>query len=135
MYGLAGPAPGRRYLEIIMDLPQEGHLLRIIIGESSRHKGTPLYEWIVVKAREFGVAGATVVRGMMGYGANSRIKTTSILRLSEDLPVIIEMVDTREMLEDFLEIVSPALKEGLVTFEKMHIWMYRSEKQGSGTAT
>ncbi|MCL7486698.1 MAG: DUF190 domain-containing protein [Desulfobulbaceae bacterium] len=118
-----------------MDLPQEGHLLRIIIGESSRHKGTPLYEWIVVKAREFGVAGATVVRGMMGYGANSRIKTTSILRLSEDLPVIIEMVDTREMLEDFLEIVSPALKEGLVTFEKMHIRMYRSEKQGGGAAT
>ncbi|HER62714.1 MAG TPA: DUF190 domain-containing protein [Desulfobacteraceae bacterium] len=117
-----------------MDLPQEGHLLRIIIGESSRHKGMPLYEWIVIRAREFGVAGATVVRGMMGYGANSRIKTTSILRLSEDLPVVIEMVDTREKLEAFLEIVSPALKEGLVTFEKMHIRMYRSEKQGSGSA-
>lgn len=111
-----------------MDLPQEGHLLRIIIGESSRHQGKPLYEWIVTKAREYGVAGATVVRGMMGYGANSRIKTTSILRLSEDLPVIIELVDTKEMLEMFLEVVDPVLKEGLVTFEKMHIRMYRSAK-------
>lgn len=109
-----------------MDLPQEGHLLRIIIGESSRHEGMPLYEWIVVKARECGVAGATVVRGMMGYGANSRIKTTSILILSEDLPVIIEMIDTREMLEGFLEIIDPVIKEGLVTFEKMNIRLYRS---------
>lgn len=112
-----------------MDLPQEGYLLRIIIGESSRHQGMPLYEWIVVKARESGVAGATVVRGMMGYGANSRIKTTSILRLSEDLPVIIEMIDTKEMLEQFLEVVDPAIKEGLVTFEKMHIRMYRSTQR------
>ncbi len=113
-----------------MNLPQEGHLLRIIIGESSRHGGMPLYEWIVIQAREYGVAGATVTRGMMGYGANSRIKTTSILMLSEDLPVIIEMIDTKKMLEDFLEIVSPVLNEGLVTFEKMHIRMYRSNQKG-----
>jgi len=112
-----------------MDLPQEGYLLRIIIGESDRHGGTPLYEWIVVKARECGVAGATVVRGMMGYGANSRIKTTSILRLSEDLPVIIELVDTRKMLEEFLELIDPVIKEGLITFEKMHIRMYRAAKK------
>jgi PII-like signaling protein len=85
----------------------------------------PLYEWIVIKAREVGVAGATVVRGMMGYGANSRIKTTSILMLSEDLPVVIEMIDTQEKLEKFLEIVDPVINEGLVTFEKMHIRMYR----------
>ncbi|GAB4332232.1 MAG: DUF190 domain-containing protein [Desulfobulbaceae bacterium] len=118
-----------------MDLPQEGYLLRIIIGESTRHDGMPLYEWIVVKARECGIAGATVLRGMMGYGANSRIKTASILRLSEDLPVVIEMVDTREMLEQFLEILDPVLTEGLVTFEKMHIRMYRgtgSGDQGTG---
>ena len=108
-----------------MDLPQEGYLLRIIIGESDGHAGMHLYEWIVVKARECGVAGATVVRGMMGYGANSRIKTTSILRLSEDLPVIIELVDTRRMLEEFLEIIDPVISEGLVTFEKMNIRMYR----------
>lgn len=117
-----------------MDLPQEGHLLRIIIGESSRHEGIPLYEWIVIRAREQGIAGATVVRGMMGYGANSRIKTTSILRLSEDLPVIIEMIDTREKLEHFLELVNPVLKEGLVTFEKMHIHMYRSSPKNGHTA-
>ncbi|MDD3618606.1 MAG: DUF190 domain-containing protein [Desulfobulbaceae bacterium] len=109
-----------------MDLPLEGYLLRIIIGEGARHAGRPLYEWIVVKARECGVAGATVVRGMMGYGANSRIKTTSILRLSEDLPVIIEMVDTRTMLEQFLEVIDPVISEGLVTFEKMNIRMYRA---------
>ena len=109
-----------------MELPREGYLLRIIIGESSRHEGKPLYEWIVTTARKYGVAGATVVRGMMGYGANSRIKTASILRLSEDLPVIIELVDTREMLEQFLEIVDPMLNEGLVTFEQMHIRMYRA---------
>ena len=116
-----------------MNLPQQGHLLRIIVGESSRHEGMPLYEWIVTRAREHGVAGATVVRGMMGYGANSRIKTTSILRLSEDLPVVIEMIDTREILEGFLEVVDPVLKGGLVTFEKMHILMYRSADKSSGS--
>ncbi len=109
-----------------MELPEEGYLLRIFIGESSRYENTPLYEWIVVKARQFGVAGATVVRGMMGYGANSRIRTASILRLSEDLPIIIELIDTREMLEQFLELVDPVIGEGLVTFEKMHIHMYRA---------
>lgn len=112
-----------------MDLPEQGHLLRIIIGESDRHEGMPLYEWLVIKAREYGVAGATVVRGMMGYGANSRIKTASILRLSEDLPIVIEMIDTRETLEGFLEIVDPVLKGGLVTFEQMQIRMYRSTGQ------
>ena len=117
-----------------MDLPQEGFLLRIIIGESDRYEGKPLYEWIVIKARECGVAGATVVRGMMGYGASSRIKTTSILRLSEDLPVIIELVDTRRMLEEFLEVVDPALKEGLITLEKMNIRMYRSGKNKRSTS-
>lgn len=109
-----------------MNLPQEGYLLRIIIGESARHESMPLYEWIVVKAREQGVAGATVVRGMMGYGANSRIKTTSILRLSEDLPIVLELVDTRSMLEEFLETIDPVISEGLVTLEKMHIRMYRA---------
>lgn len=129
-----GPVDSLRHLEIIMDLPQEGYLLRIIIGESDRYGGKPLYEWIVIKARECGVAGATVVRGMMGYGANSRIKTASILRLSEDLPVIIEMVDTREMLEQFLEVVDPVLREGLVTFEKMNIRMYRSADREAGSS-
>jgi len=108
-----------------MELPQEGCMLRIIIGESSRHQGKHLYEWIVIQARKWGLAGATVTRGMMGYGANSRIKTSSILRLSEDLPVIVELIDEKEILEDFLEIVDPVIGEGLVTMEKMHIRLYR----------
>ena len=108
-----------------MELPQEGCLLRILIGEGAHYQGKRLYEWIVVKARECGVAGATVTRGMMGYGANSRIKTTSILCLSEDLPVVIELVDEKEILEDFLEIIDPVIDEGLVTMEKMHIRLYR----------
>jgi PII-like signaling protein len=112
-----------------MELPQEGSLLRIIIGESSRHQGKHLYEWIVIKARECGIAGATVTRGMMGYGANSRIKTASILCLSEDLPVIIELIDEQELLEDFLEIIDPVIGEGLVTMEKMHIHLYRHTKK------
>ncbi len=112
-----------------MNLPQEGYMLRIIIGEDSRHEGMHFYEWIVIKAREFGIAGATVTRGMMGYGAHSRIKTTSILRLSEDLPIIIEIVDSKEILEQFLDVLDPVIQEGLVTFDKMNIRMYRHSKK------
>lgn len=108
-----------------MELPEKGSLLRIIIGEESRHKGMPLYEWIVIQARELGIAGATACRGMMGYGKSSRIKTSSILRLSEDLPVIIELVDTREKLIELLNVIDPVLTGGLVTLEDMHIHMYR----------
>ena len=108
-----------------MDLPSDGVMLRIIIGENSRHEGKRLYEWIVLKARKYGMAGATVSRAMMGYGAHSRIKTSSILCLSEDLPVIIEIVDCAEMIEQFLELIEPSIKEGLVTVEKTHIRMYR----------
>ena len=111
-----------------MELPQEGYLLRILIGESAQYRGKRLYEWLVLKARECGIAGATVTRGMMGYGASSRIKTASILRLSEDLPVIVEMVDEKKMLEEFLEIIDPAIHEGLVTMEKMHIRLYRHKR-------
>lgn len=112
-----------------MELPLDGEMMRIIIGESDRHEGKPLYEWLVFKAREYGMAGATVYRAMMGYGANSRIKTSSILRLSEDLPVVIEIVDTPEMIEQFLELIEPSIKEGLVTVEKMHIRMYRGRPE------
>lgn len=108
-----------------MELPEKGSLLRIIIGEESRQGGMPLYEWIIVQAREHGIAGATAVRGMMGYGKSSRIKTSSILRLSEDLPVIIELVDTREKLLDLLNQIDPVLTGGLVTLEEMQIHMYR----------
>jgi len=109
-----------------MQLPEKGCLLRIHIGEKNRHKGRPLYSWIVGKAREAGLAGATVIRGMMGYGASSRIKTSSILCISEDLPIIIELVDTQEQLEQFLELIEPMIDEGLTTMEKVNIRFYRS---------
>jgi len=108
-----------------MKLSEEGCLLRIIIGEAHRHERQPLYEWIVTKARSAGIRGATVYRGIMGYGANSVIKTSSILRLSEDLPVIIELVDSQEVLETFLDELDPHLKGGLVTLQHLNIRMYR----------
>ena len=111
-----------------MLLPEEGCLLRIFIGESDKHNGKPLYEWIVLKAREQGLAGATVLRGMMGFGAHSRIHTFKIERLSEDLPILIEVVDTREKLEHFLSTIDSEIKEGLATLEKAQVRFYRSGK-------
>jgi PII-like signaling protein len=108
-----------------MEFPSEGHLLRIIIGEAARHDNKHFYEWIIIKAREQGIAGATAVRGMMGYGASSRIKTSSILCLSEDLPVIIELIDTQQVLEDFLDVIDPVIHKGVVTMEKVHVRLYR----------
>ena len=114
-----------------MTLPENGCLLRILIGESDRHEGRPLYEWIVLKAREQGLAGATAWRGTMGFGANSRIHTAKIMRLSTDLPMIIEIVDTQPKLEAFLDLISPALKGGLATLEKAVVRFYRSKAKGS----
>lgn len=108
-----------------MSLPEDGSLLRIFIGESDKHEGQPLYEWIVLRAREDGMAGATVLRGIMGFGPSSKISTFKILRLSEDLPIIIEIADTREKLEDFLEKIDGCIKEGMVTLEKAQIKIYR----------
>lgn len=110
-------------------LPGEGHLLRVFIGESDKYQGIPLYEWIVKKAREQGIAGATVLRGLMGFGANSRLHTTRVLRLSLDLPIVVEIVDTPGKIEDFLPIIDQAIKEGLVTVERVNIRMYRSNKK------
>jgi PII-like signaling protein len=110
-----------------MTLPEEGCLLRIFIGESDRHGHTLLYEWIVRQARERGLAGATVLRGIMGFGANSNvIHTFKIERLSEDLPVVIEIVDTREKLESFLSVIDPEIQAGLATLEKAEVRFYRS---------
>jgi uncharacterized protein len=114
-----------------MTLPEEGSLLRIFIGESDRYKGKPLYEWLVLSAREHGLAGATVLRGLMGYGAHSRLHTFKIERLSEDLPIIVEVVDTREKLEAFLAAVDPAITEGLATLEKAYVHFYRPGKPKS----
>ena len=113
-----------------MQLPQEGSLLRILIGESDKHEHKPLYEWIVLQAREQGLAGATVLRGIMGFGANTRvIHTFKIERLSEDMPMVIEIVDTKEKLEAFLGLIDPHIKAGLVTLEKAQIKFYRAEKK------
>ena len=109
-----------------MVLPEDGYLLRIFIGESDKRDGKLLYEWIVLKARELGLAGATVLRGMMGFGAHRRIHTFKIERLSEDLPIIIEVVDVREKLEIFLSAIDKEIKEGLATLEKAQIRFYRS---------
>jgi len=109
-----------------MQLPQEGTLLRIFIGEADKHEGKPLYEWIVLKAREQGLAGATVLRGMMGYGARTRqIHTFRFDTLSEDLPIIVEIVDTSEKLDTFLELIEPHIMAGLVTLEKAQVKIYR----------
>ncbi|MBZ0169153.1 hypothetical protein MELA_00153 [Candidatus Methylomirabilis lanthanidiphila] len=111
-----------------MVIPQEGYLLRIFVGESDRHSGKPLYEWIVLKAREQGLAGATVLRGLMGYGAHSRLHTFKIERLSLDLPVVVEIVDSREKLEAFLDRIDDDITEGLATMEKVNVRLYRSRK-------
>jgi len=111
-----------------MMLPAEGYLLRIFIGESDRHDGKLLYEWIVLTAREEGLAGATVMRGMMGFGAHSRMHTFKIERLSQDLPIIVEIVDTREKLEKFLALIDNEIEEGMATLEKAQIHFYRSGK-------
>lgn len=110
-----------------MVLPEEGYLLRIFIGESDRKDGKLLYEWIVLEAKRQGMAGATVLRGIMGFGANSRIHTAKIERLSEDLPIVIEIVDTQEKLERFFNSIEGHIREGLATLEKAHIRFYRSK--------
>lgn len=96
------------------------------MGESDRHGGVPLYEWIVRQARERGLAGATVLRGVEGFGAHSRLHTAKILRLSEDLPIVIEIVDSKEKIEAFLPVIDASIPEGLATLEKVQIRLYRS---------
>ncbi|MHC4325416.1 MAG: DUF190 domain-containing protein [Planctomycetota bacterium] len=108
-----------------MKLPEEGILLRIFIGETDRIGGKVLYEQIVLKARELGLAGATVVRGKMGFGAGSRVHTAKILRLSEDLPIVIELVDTEENLNKLMPFIDENVTEGLVTMEKVRVIKYR----------
>ena len=112
-----------------MELPREGKLLRIFIGESDKYEGKPLYEWLVIKAKERGVAGATVLRGLMGFGANSRIHTSKILRLSLDLPIVVEIVDTPEKIKEFISCIESVVKEGLVTLEKAEVHIYKSRNQ------
>ena len=114
-----------------MKLEGEGTLLRIYLGELDKHGHQPTYEAIVLKARELGLAGATVLRGPMGFGAHSRMHTAKILRLSEDLPVLIEIVDTEEKIKAFLPELDKLLGDGLVTLEKVHILTYRAKASTS----
>jgi PII-like signaling protein len=109
-----------------MNLPHEATLLRIFIGESDRWEHKPLYEAIVLKARETHLAGATVLRGPMGFGKSSRLHTAKILRLSMDLPTIIEIVDSEEKIQAFLPVLNEMMKGGLVTLEKVRVIDYRA---------
>jgi|SRR5689334_997427 PII-like signaling protein len=113
-----------------MQIPKQALLLRIFIGEDDRHEGRPLYEAIVLKAREMHLAGATVLRGPMGFGPSSRLHTTKILRLSEDLPLVIEMVDSEEKIDDFLPVLDHMMSSGsgLITLEKVQVLQYGSKK-------
>lgn len=113
-----------------MTLTRKGHLLRVFIGESDRHEGVPLHEWLVRRAREHGLAGATVLRGLEGFGASSRLHTAKILRLSSDLPIVVEIVDTIEKIESFLPVVDEAVGEGLATVEKVDVRFYRGGSDG-----
>lgn len=111
-----------------MTIPENGVLLRIFIGESDRWEGQPLYEAIVLAARESHLAGATVLRGPMGFGAHSRLHTAKILRLSEDLPMVIEIVDSKEKIEAFLPKIDQMVTEGLVTLEDIRVIKYRADQ-------
>lgn len=112
-----------------MELPREAMLLRIFIGESARWKHQPLYEAIVLKARELHMAGATVLRGQMGFGKSSHMHTAKILRLSMDLPLVVEIVDTQDKIDSFLPVLKEMMTSGLITLEKMTVLDYRSEPQ------
>jgi PII-like signaling protein len=114
-----------------MQIPRNAVLLRIFIGEDDRHDGKPLYEAIVCRAREMRLAGATVLRGPMGFGHASRIHTAKILRLSGDLPMVIEIVDGEETINAFLPVLDGMMTSGLVTLEKVQVLQYGTTKNGA----
>jgi uncharacterized protein len=111
----------------MVGIPEQGCLLRIHMGESDRHGHQPLYEAIVLAAREFGLAGATVLRGSMGFGKASVLHTAKVLRLSEDLPIVIEIVDECTKIENFLPQLDSMLDDGLVTLEKVRVIRYHAK--------
>jgi len=114
-----------------MKIPNDGYLLRIFIGESDKWHGKPLYEAIVLKARELHMAGATVLRGPMGFGAHSRLHTAKIMRLSEDLPMVIEIVDAKEKIDELMPHIDQMVQEGLVTLERVQVIKYRADGPGA----
>ena len=107
-----------------MHIPKDAVLLRIFLGENDRWQGRPLYEALVMKAREMHLGGATVLRGPMGFGHSSRLHTAKILRLSEDLPFVVEIVDTEEKIQGFVEAIDPMMGSGLITLEKVQVLQY-----------
>jgi PII-like signaling protein len=109
-----------------MHIPEDGYLLRIFVGESDKYGHRPLYEAIVLKARETGLAGATVLRGVMGFGKHSVLHTAKILRLSEDLPMVIEIADSLEHIEHFLPTLDEMISDGLVTLERVRVIQYKA---------
>ncbi len=111
-----------------MKLPGEAEILRIFIGESDKYDGKPLYQAIVEEARKRGMAGATVFKGSLGFGVHSRLHTAKVLRLSEDLPVVVELVDKPERIADFLPELDKMVAEGLITIEKVRVIAYRHSK-------
>lgn len=113
-------------------LEGDGQLLRIFIGESDRWNGRPLYQELVAAARKHRMAGATVIRGRLGFGPNSRIRTDKILRLSEDMSMVVEIVDTAERIDGFLPVVDEMVCEGMVTVEKAHIIFYGTQAETQG---
>ena len=114
-------------IEITMHLPEDAVLLRIFVGESDRHGHQPLYETIVLKAREMQMAGATVLRGPMGFGKSSHLHTAKILRLSMDLPIVIEIVDSEEKVNAFLPVIDKIMGDGLVNLEKAKVIRYQHQ--------
>jgi uncharacterized protein len=115
-----------------MQLPEEAALLRVFLGESDRHAGQPLHEAIVLKARELHLAGATVLRGVMGFGRTSRLHTAKILRLSEDLPMVVEIVDTEAKVQALLPWLEGVVQEGLVTLERVRVVRYAGAGPAGG---
>jgi len=113
-----------------MKIEGEGKLLRIFVGESDRWQGKPLYQAIVERVRQEGLAGATVIRGIEGFGADSRLHTARILRLSEDLPVVVEIVDSAEQIERILPVLDEMVGEGMVTVERVEVIAYRGSAPG-----
>ncbi|MFL5165235.1 MAG: DUF190 domain-containing protein [Microvirga sp.] len=111
-----------------MHIPEDAVLLRIFVGEDDRFEHQPLYEAIVLKAREMHLAGATVLRGPMGFGHSSRLHTAKILRLSEDLPIVVEIVDSEAKIDAFLPVLDAMMQSGLVTLEKVRVLQYGEDR-------